>query len=123
MTGPQRIQLSRRKGWRMPQNTVKVDRTTGYGNPFKIGEIPAPAFYAYVDQPGRPIANAAEAVRFFQRLLVHNIKINDPTVDALVQLRGKNLACWCPVGSPCHADVLLKFANAGRAALLHEGQG
>lgn len=31
-------------------------------------------------------------------------------------LRGKNLACWCPVishgeYSPCHADVLISIAN------------
>jgi len=27
------------------------------------------------------------------------------------ELRGKNLACWCPIGEPCHADVLLEIAN------------
>ncbi|WP_269062108.1 DUF4326 domain-containing protein [Salipiger marinus] len=26
------------------------------------------------------------------------------------ELRGRDLACWCPDG-PCHADVLLKIAN------------
>jgi hypothetical protein len=26
------------------------------------------------------------------------------------ELKGKNLACWCPAG-PCHADVLLEIAN------------
>ena len=26
-------------------------------------------------------------------------------------LRGKDLACWCRVGNPCHADVLIEFAN------------
>jgi hypothetical protein len=35
-----------------------------------------------------------------------------PTDDEIKQeLRGKNLACWCPEGSPCHADVLLEIAN------------
>lgn len=42
---PERIQLSRRKGWRMPANTVKVDRTTIYGNPFRIGENPTETDY------------------------------------------------------------------------------
>jgi hypothetical protein len=28
------------------------------------------------------------------------------------QLGGKNLACWCPIDQPCHADVLLELANA-----------
>jgi hypothetical protein len=35
-TLPQRIQLKRTKGWRMPANTVKVDRTTIFGNPFPV---------------------------------------------------------------------------------------
>ncbi|MBF9653902.1 DUF4326 domain-containing protein, partial [Streptococcus pseudopneumoniae] len=41
MSGPVRIQLRRTKGWRMPANTVKVDRTTIYGNPFRVGEDPS----------------------------------------------------------------------------------
>jgi hypothetical protein len=28
------------------------------------------------------------------------------------ELLGKDLACWCPLGQPCHADVLLELANA-----------
>lgn len=27
-------------------------------------------------------------------------------------LRGLDLGCFCPLGQPCHADVLLEFANA-----------
>ncbi|SFF27693.1 DUF4326 domain-containing protein [Nitrosomonas sp. Nm166] len=34
---PRRVQLKRVKGWRMPENTVKVDRTTKWGNPFAPG--------------------------------------------------------------------------------------
>ena len=33
---PRRVQLRRTRGWRMPANTVKVDRTTRFGNPFSI---------------------------------------------------------------------------------------
>ncbi len=29
----------------------------------------------------------------------------------LPSLRGKNLACWCEAGEPCHADVLIEIAN------------
>ena len=29
----------------------------------------------------------------------------------LPELRGKNLACFCPLDQPCHADVLLELAN------------
>jgi hypothetical protein len=31
------------------------------------------------------------------------------------ELRGKNLACWCPLNKPCHADVLLALANPSNA--------
>ena len=31
--------------------------------------------------------------------------------DLRACLRGKNLACWCPIGQPCHADVLVEMAN------------
>lgn len=31
----------------------------------------------------------------------------------LADLTGKNLGCWCPLGQPCHADVLLELANPG----------
>jgi len=31
--------------------------------------------------------------------------------NMLPELRGKDLACWCPLDKPCHADVLLEIAN------------
>ncbi|WP_307837891.1 DUF4326 domain-containing protein [Actinoplanes teichomyceticus] len=39
------------------------------------------------------------------------------TVDAVrTALAGRDLACWCPPGQPCHAQVLLEVA-AGEALL------
>ena len=32
-------------------------------------------------------------------------------LSTLHELKGKNLACWCKPGTPCHADVLLRMAN------------
>lgn len=32
--------------------------------------------------------------------------------DVVRDLRGRDLACWCPLDQPCHADVLLSIANA-----------
>lgn len=35
-----------------------------------------------------------------------------PTIEEVRSaLRGKSLACWCPVDQPCHAAVLLEIAN------------
>lgn len=36
---PDRITLSRARGWRMPESTVKVDRTTRWGNPFDLRAV------------------------------------------------------------------------------------
>jgi hypothetical protein len=30
----------------------------------------------------------------------------------LEALRGKDLACWCRLDQPCHADILLEFLHA-----------
>jgi hypothetical protein len=30
----------------------------------------------------------------------------------LPELRGYDLACWCPVDGPCHGNVLLEVANS-----------
>lgn len=32
-------------------------------------------------------------------------------VANLAELRGHDLACWCPLDQPCHADVLIGLAN------------
>ena len=110
MTAPARVQLSRRKGWRMPPNTVKVDRTTKWGNPFIIGQHGTRAkcalWYRYLAGGG------------LLCLGYGNIDAQKATAElvrspALEELRGKNLACWCPQGADCHADVLLEVANGG----------
>lgn len=90
----ERIQLKRTKGWRMPPNTVKVDRTTGWGNPCAVG------------QPG--IETAADAVEAYRKKVASSRHERE---QARQILRGKNLACWCPLDAPCHADVLLEIAN------------
>jgi hypothetical protein len=99
----QRIQLSRAKGWRMPDNTVKIDRTTQWGNPWKVGE-PGPL--------GRTAIDAAGSVGLFTDMLRDDQLRQAAGYPAdLSPLRGKNLACWCRVGTPCHGDVLITAAN------------
>lgn len=95
---PIRIQLSRAKGWRMPANTVKVDRSTIWGNhDFVVGE--------YDDDP-------AWCVEMFSHDLDKFSVFHWEDYEAFIApLRGKNLACWCQLDAPCHADVLLEMAN------------
>ena len=85
---PRRIQRRRVKGWRMPPNTVYVGRPSKWGNPFRRREV-----------------GMYEVALRYQRLR----KISK--ADVRRELRGKNLACWCPLDQPCHADVLLEIAN------------
>jgi uncharacterized protein DUF4326 len=102
-----RIQLSRARGWRMPPNTVKIDRSTRWGNPFKIGES------AVHPLTGKPVAvaTAEVAVSLFELYLQTND--GSHVADAAQrELQGKDLACWCKPGNRCHGDVLLRISNA-----------
>jgi hypothetical protein len=109
---PRRIQLKRTKGWKMPENTVKVDRSTKWGNPFVVG-----ATYPGIDDDHNIIGKylcetQTEAVEWFRDWVMSERFFED-----LKEIRGKNLACWCPLTErdgkpvPCHADVLLEIAN------------
>jgi len=94
---PHRVQLSRKKGFRLPPNTVSVARPGPWGNPYKVGEV-----HNCVH-----IHDAQMAVEYYRSLAdkgLMRIKIRNA-------LAGKNLACWCKLGEWCHADVLLEIAN------------
>lgn len=88
---PKRIQLKRTKGWRLPPNTVIVDRRTIYGNPCRV------------DKYGQELA-----VEEFRKWLAYRLANGFINIEPL---RDKDLACWCPLSQPCHADVLLELAN------------
>lgn len=91
---PRRIQLSRKKGFRLPASAIVVSRPTKWGNPYKPGKL-----------------THAQAVAAYRRdLMAGKLKVS--VEDARRELKGRDLACWCPLGGPCHADALLKVANA-----------
>ena len=98
---PARIQLKRTRGWKMPPNTVIVDRRTKWGNPFPLQK--------------KTFEGEVVPILIAQQCSVANFRNwVDRTLwrEAQVELRGKNLACWCSLDSPCHADVLLEIANS-----------
>lgn len=100
---PQRIQLSRRKGWRKPQNARVVARPSKWGNPFRVGSVIEGV-----------TLDAFEAVRLYRMYLAESMKTTRGAAELdLGKLRGRDLACWCPLDQPCHADVLLELANGG----------
>ena len=76
----------------MPASVVVVTRPTKWGNP-------------------HPLAlGRAEAVRRYKEdLLAGRLAVT--IEDVKRELRGQGLACYCPLDTPCHADVLLTVAN------------
>lgn len=104
----------------MPDGAIYVGRPTKWGNPFVVEA--APPHHA------RRREAHAEAVEMFDHLLSWGDEgalvpypqpgelqaLSDRRERILTdieELRGRDLACWCPIGLPCHADVLLELAN------------
>lgn len=50
------------------------------------------------------------AVTMYRRALLE-AELEVTVMDVRRELRGKTIACWCPINSPCHGDVLLEVAN------------
>lgn len=106
----------------MPPNTVYVGMPTAYGNLFRAG-MPVNATLAdgygpdteawFGRKAGEIVKDAAEAVSLY-RLWIDDCAARGVPL-CLPALRGKNLACWCALGAPCHADVLLELANSQSA--------
>jgi hypothetical protein len=91
---PKRIQMSRQRPWRAANpDAVIVARPSKWGNPFTIA--------------GRGRAVAVASFRQWAEFRVAGGSID------LSELVGRDLACWCPLDQPCHADVLLELANGG----------
>ena len=104
---PQRIMLSRKKGFNLQRasqelnglDAVNCARPGRWGNPFVVGEH---------------VKDAAGACRKFRALLKARKTPGLSLADIRVELGGKNLACWCKFGEPCHCNVLLMIANGAQ---------
>lgn len=138
---PQRIQRKRTKGWRMPAGAVYVGRPSRWGNPFEAYKADCCGYWdvrddngvTYVIDHGRVhrdlnafLADTStwttrdemrhETVRLYIAEMTEWLGGGrmawDPQMREAVQsLAGRDLACWCDLASPCHADVLLELAN------------
>ncbi len=82
----------------MPANTVYVGRPTVWGNPFVVGS----------ELIGGKKLSAEKSIALYRQYAHEAFNLR----DLRACLRGKNLACWCRLGQPCHADVLLEMANS-----------
>ncbi|RDC59810.1 hypothetical protein HME9302_00031 [Alteripontixanthobacter maritimus] len=118
-TRPVRVQLSRKKGWRLPPNTASVARPHKWGNPFvlewneRLRRFQVIRGGLVLHQCKDRFEAAHFAVSGFDNEIVGNLPVEE--------LRGKNLACWCRLDQPCHADVLLELANPTPSIKAHGG--
>jgi hypothetical protein len=120
---PQRLQRSRRKGYRKPAGAVSVSRPSKWGNPYVLGRTGDARHWTgwYVGEIGDEWANhgsypteAEAAVRAVELYRLHTGPMGNHELDVEEvrrELGGKDLVCWCPLNRPCHADVLLEIAN------------
>lgn len=112
---PKRIKMTRQRPWRKDYpNAVIVARPSEWANPFRIGS--------------EGIPDASTAVALFDAAITLKAHLDQtacnlgailsdelggiPSEKAIIrELQGKDLACWCSLDCPCHADVLLRIAN------------
>lgn len=137
MDSPIRIQRKRTKGWTMPANTIYVGRPSIFANPFKhLGPRSNMVYADASNRRGRILSKWVlhcfgegneilvkcyedwmNGIVIQEDVSLENIASTDYMIEppsiAYVKsmLKGKNLACWCSLDKPCHADILLKIAN------------
>lgn len=111
MTKPVRLQLRRTKGFKLQVISQHINglpavncaRPGPYGNPFVVGVDGMTAERACINFR----AQLKVAGWFTGRRTVKIAEIRE-------KLRGKNLACFCPLTSKhCHVDTLIEVANDG----------
>lgn len=126
------VQQKRTKGYRLPENTRSVTRSSRYGNPFRAigGSVIGPTW-----DEVRALALLPALLRIEPTALYTSHSSHDAAVEHAVALfdtymsvtkrdmpdaferwidplRGVSLACFCALGSPCHRNILLRYANA-----------
>lgn len=80
----------RRTGMKPPEGSVRIDRQSKWGNPFRI----------------RVDGNRQTVIQKYRDWIPNQPEL----MKSIHELRGKDLACWCSP-FPCHGDVLLEMAN------------
>jgi hypothetical protein len=113
---PRRIQRRHPgTGWRLPVGAVYVGRPTVWSNRYRIGAT-TPTHWS----PGGVYVRDREHALALYRAWVDQAGIG---WEIREELAGWDLACWCPLDEPCHADVLLAIANPQLTHLVAELAG
>lgn len=122
MTGaPRRVTLKRRRGYRKPAGAVDVTRQSRrWANPYRVTSSAAGRWEVCLDGAtvaghGTRRAAQAHAVACFEAWLAAQPEL---IAAARRDLAGRDLACYCAAGEPCHGDTWLRVA-AGQGPLPH----
>lgn len=124
---PIRIQRRRIAGWRIPENAVFVGRPSRFWNPYDWKWARADAVRMFRDHV-RELGAMVDQMRYFKMkgyswdryttgsqwedgTRERNVMIGIVAACEHGELKGKDLVCWCRIGKPCHADLLLRMAN------------
>jgi hypothetical protein len=119
LVGPLVVQQHRTRGWRLPGGGVSVARPGRWGNPWRVvargdrwvveadGEVVATF-------PGHDGAAAFAVARFARALAAGELPYT--AVEVRRALRGRVLACFCPLSCPCHRGPLVAVANSSGPA-------
>jgi hypothetical protein len=123
---PRRVQRTRRPGGGIPEGAVYVGRPSKWGNSFHTHgdgsrmtpELAVQSFREFVRTQGGFFPNDGPRWRTSRGQRQVEKKPWTTVAEIQRELRGHDLACWCPLTDaegrpvPCHADVLLEIANA-----------
>ena len=105
----------------MPEDAVYVGRPSKWGNPFAVNEKVGrdSELWPYII---RTLPDGDDRLPWSQ-LVIHDREVavdafgwwfieQPPLMCSLAEIRSHDLACWCPLDQPCHADFLLELANS-----------
>lgn len=117
-SAPRRVQRTRKPGGGMPVGAKYVGRPGPYGNPFVVGidaddaAHAAALFREWLETNSITVYNPYGGAEYLDAMNARR----DWILGHVAELRGRDLACWCPLPGPgepdhCHGAVLLSLAN------------
>lgn len=122
---PERIQQRRVKGWRLPLGAKSVARPSRFGNPFRVVTVDKHGHYPFGWKVAGDPSVAANGMIYTTEIAAREravtlfrAELARPSwQERLPELRGLDLACFCPLPAPgetdwCHAAVLIEVSNA-----------
>jgi hypothetical protein len=110
-----RVQLSRKKGMKLPKNTLIVDRRSEFGNWIKVDKQALHSYHCAFPTQGKLfqyyVTSNLEAVNEFRKWLCkpEQKPLRAKFLRTIKIRQIEHLACWCKLDEPCHCDVWLQY--------------